>query len=86
MSFREKSAWAMAALLACAGVFYLMLSMPLADPSLPIAAFAPFLILIVLGSIVLQVGLAISSPKEASARAQLWIALGIGAASFSPLA
>lgn len=69
MSFREKSAWAMAALFACAGVFYLMQSTPSTDPSPPITAFAPFLILTVIGSIVLQVGLAISSPKEATARA-----------------
>lgn len=69
MSFREKSAWAMAALLACAGLFYLVWAMPFSDPQPPITAFAPFLVVIVVGSILLQVGLAVSSPREANARA-----------------
>lgn len=69
MSFREKSAWAMAALFACTGIFYLIQSTPATNPSPPIMAFAPFVALTVIGSILLQVGLAVFSPKEASARA-----------------
>lgn len=69
MSFREKSAWAMAALFVFAGLLYLMQATPWADPSLPITAFAPFLVVTVIGSILLQVALAVLSPKEANARA-----------------
>ena len=69
MSFREKSAWGMAALFGCAGVWYLSLSTPLVHPSPPVAAFVPFVALIVIASILLQIGLAVASPREAGARA-----------------
>jgi len=72
MSFREKSAWGMAALLAAAGLYYLWI---LVAASQAMGATAPaaiailFTLLVVVGSIAVQVVLAISSPKEASAPA-----------------
>ena len=72
MSFREKSAWAMAIVMTVAGIFYFNLiaqvTMELGSgPPPPIVI--PYIMLIVIGSIVAQSALAFSTPKEATARA-----------------
>ncbi len=67
MSFRERSALVMAALLVCAGAYYLKLVM--LDGVAPVFAALPFVIITVAGSIVVQVILAIASPREASSPA-----------------
>lgn len=72
MSFREKSAWFMAALMIATGLYY---GWSVAEASRAIGATAPatiaiaYAIWVVIGSIVVQVALAISSPKEANAPA-----------------
>ncbi len=72
MSFREKSAWVMALLLAASGLYYLHIVRSASDaisgtasPTLAIA----FVILVVIGSIVSQILLALVSPREANAPA-----------------
>lgn len=96
MSFREKSAWVMAALMVAAGLFYLNLavsaSRALGAPAPPIGIFISYTILVVAGSVVAQVLLAVTAPREANApadererplldRAGNWsgIVLGVGA-------
>lgn len=72
MSFREKSAWVMALLMTGAGLYYWYI---LAAASQAIGATAPaaivlgFVILVVIGSIIVQILLALSSPKEANSPA-----------------
>lgn len=72
MSFRERSAWGMSAVLAAAGLFYLWI---LVAASQAVGATAPaaiailFTLLVVVGSIAVQLVLAVSSPREASAPA-----------------
>ena len=72
MSFREKSAWVMAALMVVTGAYYLM---TVRDASQALGTTAPaavaigFVMLVVIGSIVVQVLLAVMSPKEAAAPA-----------------
>lgn len=72
MSFREKSAWVMAAVVGLAGLYYLDLvletSRAIGETAPPAAAIA-FVMLVVIGSIVVQVALAIASPREAGAPA-----------------
>ena len=67
MSFREKSAWVMAALLLAVGAFYVKLVA--VDGVPPAAAAIPFVLFTVVLSIVAQIVLAIASPKEASSPA-----------------
>lgn len=67
MSFREKSAWAMAAVLLVVGAFYVKLVA--LDGVPPAAAAIPFVLFTVVLSVVAQVGLALLSPKEASSPA-----------------
>ena len=73
MSFREKSAWVMAALMTVAGVYYLNLvvgtSRELGAIAPPVGIFIAYTVLVVIGSVVAQVVLAISSPREANAPA-----------------
>lgn len=73
MSFREKSAWVMAALMTAAGLYYLNLvvgtSRDLGTVAPPIGIFIAYTVLVVIGSIVAQIVLAVSSPAEAQARA-----------------
>lgn len=73
MSFREKSAWVMAALMTAAGAYYLWwvadLSAALGHTAPPLAAMAPYVCLVVVGSIVVQIVLAALAPKEAGAPA-----------------
>lgn len=64
MSFREKSAWSMALLMLVTGATYLMLA--LRAPQAPvIGVVLPWVLLVILLSIVTQIVLALSSPKEA---------------------
>ena len=69
MSFQEKSAWVMALLMTSAGLYYLHIarvaSTALGETASPIIAIA-LVILSIIGSVVVQVVLAISSLKEAS--------------------
>lgn len=72
MSFREKSAWAMAALMAITGAYYLSIvraaSQALGETA-PAAVAIGFVMLVIIGSIIVQVVLALWSPREASAPA-----------------
>jgi hypothetical protein len=68
MSFREKSAWVMGAIMLATGVFYVQLVA--GAPQAPvIGPLLPYVLAVVVFSIVAQVGLAIASPKEANAPA-----------------
>jgi hypothetical protein len=68
MAFREKSAWVMAAITLVAGLFYVRTS--LAYPGSPVQeTVMPYVLLVVVLSVVAQVILALRSPKEASAPA-----------------
>lgn len=73
MSFREKSAWAMALLITAAGAFYawqvLSLSRALGETAPPLAAGLPYVFLVVVGAIVAQTVLALAWPREADAPA-----------------
>lgn len=67
MSFKEKSAWVMGAIMLATGVFYAQLVAG-APPQAPvIGPLIPYVLAVIVFSIVAQVGLAIASPKEASA-------------------
>lgn len=72
MSFREKSAWAMAVLLGAAGLYYLYIvraaSAAIGETAPPQIAIL-FVLLVVIGAVVVQTVLAVSSPKAASAPA-----------------
>ena len=69
MSFREKSAWLMALFLTAVGVYYLHIvraaTKALGETASPLIAIA-LVILMVVGSVVAQVVLAVSSPREAN--------------------
>ncbi|MEX0342310.1 MAG: hypothetical protein AB3N06_06975 [Erythrobacter sp.] len=67
MSFREKSAWVMAAVLLAVGAFYVKLVA--VDGVPPQAAAIPFVLFSVVLSVVAQIVLAIASPKEAASPA-----------------
>lgn len=73
MSFREKSAWVMAALTLLVGLYYLHLvvgaSRALGAPAPPVRIFIIYVVLFVVGSVVAQVVLAMISPREANAPA-----------------
>ena len=73
MAYREKSAWVMAAVMAAAGLYYLHMLTSVSGAIGGIAPPAPILIayvvLVVIGSVVAQATLAVSSPKEANAPA-----------------
>lgn len=73
MSFREKSAWVMAAVMTVAGLYYLKIVI---DASESIGATAPpmviliaYVVLVVIAAVNAQIILALSSPKEANAPA-----------------
>lgn len=72
MSFREKSAWVMGAVMIAAGLYYWRM---VGAASQAIGATAPaaivigFVILVVIGSVVAQILLAVSAPKEANSPA-----------------
>lgn len=72
MSFREKSAWLMALLMTAAGLYYLHIvsgASKVLGETAPPEIVISFVILIVVGSVVGQIVLALSSPKEANAPA-----------------
>lgn len=73
MSFREKSAWVMGLVMTIAGVYYLKMvleesrAMGWATP--PVDALAPYVTLVVVGSILAQTVLGALMPKQANAPA-----------------
>lgn len=68
MAFREKSAWVMMVIMLASGIFYFTLVMQ--APAAPvIGALLPYVLLVVLASVVAQVALALMTPREASAPA-----------------
>ncbi|WP_232843927.1 hypothetical protein [Allopontixanthobacter sediminis] len=68
MSFREKSAWTMAAVMLVAGVFYAWLVSH--GPGAPvIGPLVPYVMLVIILSVAVQIVLAVTSPKEAQAAA-----------------
>lgn len=72
--FREKSAWAMAAILIGGGAFYLDMvvsaSRALGQTSPPIIGFViAYIVVIVIAAVVLMTALAAASPREANAPA-----------------
>jgi uncharacterized membrane protein len=73
MTYREKSAWVMGALMLAAGIYYLDLAVDSAPDvnsgARPLAIVVPFTILLVVASVVAQTTMAILMPKDASAAA-----------------
>jgi len=73
MTFREKSAWVMAVLMIVTGLVYgwlvMTLSAALGQTAPPLAAAVPYVLLVVVGSVVLQTVLSLLTPKEAQAPA-----------------
>jgi len=73
MSFREKWAWVMGALVLAAGLYYLnaalTVSREIGSTASPVAIFIPFTLLIVVASVAARVMFAILAPKEANAPA-----------------
>lgn len=72
MSFREKSAWAMGAVMVLTGLFYLSIvaNMPADVPAIAqLGPLVPYVIAVVVLSTVVQVALAIWTPEEAEAPA-----------------
>ncbi len=72
MSFREKSAWVMGFVMTAAGLYYLHLiteASAALGSSPPPAIVIPYIILIVIASIIAQSTLAVSTPNEANAPA-----------------
>jgi len=68
MPFKEKSAWVMGAIMLATGLWYAQLVA--AAPDAPvIGPLIPYVLAVIVLSIVAQVGLAIASPKEANAPA-----------------
>lgn len=71
MSFREKSAWAMGALMTLAGLYYLNLvvgaSGQLGAPAPPVGIFTAYVVLVVVGSVAAQAALGALAPKDANA-------------------
>lgn len=66
MSFREKSAWAMGAVMLVTGLLYLQIALRHTEPgSTDIHDLVHWVILVIIGSIVVQTVLAIASRKEA---------------------
>jgi hypothetical protein len=73
MSFREKSAWVMAALMTVAGAYYcwlvVSLSRSLDQTAPPLAAAVPYVLFVVVSAIAAQTLLAILAPRDANAPA-----------------
>lgn len=68
MSFRERSAWVMAAIMLVSGLFYARSSLPY--PGSPVQeTVLPYILLLVILSIVAQTVLALRSPREANSPA-----------------
>ena len=73
MSFKEKSAWVMAVVMAVAGLYYLKMVVAASEhigaTAPPIGILIAYVLLVVVASVNAQIILAISSPKEANAPA-----------------
>ena len=73
MSFREKSAWVMAAVMTVAGLYYLKIvvdaSESIGSTAPPMVILIAYVVLVVIAAVNAQIILAISSPKEANAPA-----------------
>ncbi|TRW18202.1 hypothetical protein [Glacieibacterium frigidum] len=73
MSFREKSAWLMGALMLGAGAYYLTMAFAVwgetGSAAPPLALFIPFTLLVVIASVAGQTTLALLTPREANAPA-----------------
>ncbi len=68
MSFREKSAWTMAAVMLVTGLFYAWLVSN--GPAAPvIGPLIPYVLLVIILSVAVQIVLAIFSPRDAQAAA-----------------
>ena len=68
MSFREKSAWAMAAVMALTGLFYLHLALAVPADAPPVAQLGPlvpYVLAVSFASIVVQVALAVFNLRDA---------------------
>lgn len=68
MTFREKSAWAMGALMLVTGLLWLRWTLALPSGAPPLAQLgplAPYVVAVVVGSIAIQVALAAWMPREA---------------------
>ena len=68
MSFREKSAWAMGAVMALTGAYFLWLSLAIpagAPASLQLSAFVPYVFVVIVLSVVVQVALALTCGRDA---------------------
>lgn len=68
MSFREKSAWTMAAVMLVAGIFYAWLVSHGAEAPV-MGPLIPYVLLVIVLSVAVQIVLAIASPREAQAAA-----------------
>ncbi|CAM3196810.1 Integral membrane protein [Sphingomonas antarctica] len=73
MSFREKSAWIMGALMVVAGVYYLNIALAASHVAgrtvPPVAVFVPYTLMVVIVSVIVQTAMAILAPKAATAPA-----------------
>ena len=72
MSFREKSAWVMALVMTATGIYYYYavgVASRAIGATAPAAVVLGFVFWVVIGSIVVQLLLAVTSPKEANAPA-----------------
>ena len=100
MSFREKSAWVMGALMLVAGLYYLNMALAASRGmgwvTPPVVIFIPFTLFVVTVSVVAQTAMAILTPKEAEAaaderegpildRAGHWSGLLLGAGAVTSL-
>ena len=68
MTVREKSAWGMSLLMALTGVFYLSVAtrMPVDAPAIAqLGPLLPYVLLVIMGSIAVQVIVAVSSYRDA---------------------
>ena len=67
MTFREKSAWAMGALMLAAGIMWLQFALAVPGDAPPLAQLGPlmpFLLLVIVGSIAIQIVLSITMVRE----------------------
>ena len=100
MTFREKSAWLMGALMVAAGLYYLNIAIGVSREvgwtAPPLAVIIPYVLLVIIASIAAQTTLAVLSPKEANAspdererplldRAGNWSGIVLGAGAISSL-
>ncbi|MGZ2413097.1 hypothetical protein ACUXST_002546 [Sphingomonas sp. F9_3S_D5_B_2] len=73
MSYREKSAWVMGALMLAAGLYYLHLALAastaIGSTAPPLAIVIPFTVLVVVASVAAQATMAILRPGDAAAAA-----------------